>query len=81
MIYNSPVFLAYKLRHLVYTVFLLLQMTVQDLPEAPLSEPASTQDEEKLDLPDVPTKTPEIVADKSQAAKTKGLSLSLLLVG
>ncbi|PWA65513.1 SNF7 family protein [Artemisia annua] len=52
------------------------EMTVQDLPEAPLSEPSSTQDEEKLDLPDVPTKTPEIVADKSQAAKAKDLTLT-----
>ncbi|KAD4982643.1 hypothetical protein E3N88_19314 [Mikania micrantha] len=43
------------------------QMTIQDLPEAPVS----TQDEEKLDLPDVPTKVPEIVADKSQDMKTK----------
>nr|GEX76003.1 vacuolar protein sorting-associated protein 20 homolog 2-like [Tanacetum cinerariifolium] len=48
------------------------EMTIQDLPEAPLSEPPSTQDKEKLDLPDVPTKTPEIVVDKSQAAQTKG---------
>ncbi|GJW06101.1 vacuolar protein sorting-associated protein 20 homolog 2-like protein [Tanacetum coccineum] len=54
------------------------EMTIQDLPEAPLSEPSSAQDEEKLDLPDVPTKTPEIVADKSQAAQTKGLSFSLI---
>jgi len=44
-------------------------MTIQDLPEAPVS----TKDEDKLDLPDVPTKAPEIVADETQAVKTKGL--------
>ncbi|KAM0048412.1 putative Snf7 family protein [Helianthus debilis subsp. tardiflorus] len=52
------------------------QMTIQDLPEAPVS----TQDEEKLDLPDVPTKAPEIVADKSQPVKTKGLYFSNFII-
>ncbi|KVH97226.1 Snf7 [Cynara cardunculus var. scolymus] len=50
-----------------------LQMTIEDLPEAPVSK----KDEEELDLPDVPTKPPvvstddEIVAHKSQSAHTK----------
>ncbi|GJY91580.1 vacuolar protein sorting-associated protein 20 homolog 2-like protein [Tanacetum coccineum] len=56
------------------------EMTIQDL-EAPLSEPSSTHDEEKLDLPDVPTKTPEIVADKSQAAQTKAFTGHVRRVG
>ncbi|XP_024988050.1 vacuolar protein sorting-associated protein 20 homolog 2-like [Cynara cardunculus var. scolymus] len=49
------------------------QMTIEDLPEAPVSK----KDEEELDLPDVPTKPPvvstddEIVAHKSQSAHTK----------
>ncbi|KAI3764548.1 hypothetical protein L2E82_14559 [Cichorium intybus] len=47
------------------------QMTIQDLPEAPVAESSLTKDEEELDLPDVPTKAPEIVADKSQPEKTK----------
>ncbi|XP_035841538.1 vacuolar protein sorting-associated protein 20 homolog 2-like [Helianthus annuus] len=45
------------------------KMTIQDLPEASVS----IQDEEKLDLPDVPTKAPEIVADKSQLTKADNL--------
>lgn len=53
-------------------------MTILDLPEAPVAESSSTKDEDELDLPDVPTKAPEIVADKSQPAKTKGPSLPLL---
>ncbi|KAJ0816841.1 putative Snf7 family protein [Helianthus annuus] len=53
------------------------KMTIQDFPEASVS----IQDEEKLDLPDVPTKAPEIVADKSQPEKTKGyISLILLFL-
>lgn len=47
------------------------QMTIQDLPEAPVAESSLTKDEEELDLPDVPTKAPEIVSDKSQPEKTK----------
>ncbi|KAD7117213.1 hypothetical protein E3N88_04481 [Mikania micrantha] len=49
------------------------QMTIQDLPEAPVS----TEDEEKLDLSAVPTKAPGIVVDKSKAAQTKGYLHSL----
>lgn len=60
---------------------LLCQITVQDLPTAPAS--VLPQENEKLDLPDVPTKVPvapDVVTTDEVSTKTKGLSLSLLLV-
>lgn len=50
------------------------QITVQDLPEAPTTGP-SLQENEKLDLPNVPTKAPvapdEVTDDAKVSAKTK----------
>ncbi|KAK9912597.1 hypothetical protein M0R45_036478 [Rubus argutus] len=50
------------------------QITVQDLPEAPTTGP-SLQENEKLDLPNVPTKAPvapDVVTDDAKvSAKTK----------
>lgn len=50
------------------------QITVQDLPEAPTTAP-SVQENEKLDLPNVPTKAPvapDVVTDDAKvSAKTK----------
>lgn len=36
------------------------QLTLQDLPEVPSAAPSAENVEEKLDLPDVPTKSPVI---------------------
>lgn len=55
---------------------LSFQMDVQDLPSVPNVVPPSSG-EEKLDLPDVPTKAP--VAPVSVSTAKKGLSLSLSL--
>jgi len=49
---------------------LLLQLTVQDLPEVPHS--AHEEIEEKLDLPDVPTKAP-VTSDAEVSTKRKGI--------
>lgn len=48
------------------------QITVQDLPTAPASVPS--QENEKLDLPDVPTKVPvapDVVTTDEVSTKTK----------
>lgn len=54
------------------------QITVQDLPEAPTTGP-SLQENEKLDLPNVPTKAPvapDVVTDDANvSAKSKGIAL------
>lgn len=59
------------------------QITLQDLPDVPASIQSPEDQNEKLDLPDVPSKAPvvpEVVADDAQVAtKRKGLSLSLSL--
>lgn len=50
------------------------QITLQDMPEVPATVPSAEEDEEKLDLPDVPTKTrvdPEVVADDAEDASTR----------
>ncbi|CAI0428068.1 unnamed protein product [Linum tenue] len=44
------------------------QMAVHDMPEAPTTLPSKEQEEEKLDLPDVPTKKP-VVSDTESASK------------
>lgn len=55
------------------------------MPEVPARMPSVEEDDEKLDLPDVPTKAPvapEVVVDDASAgvsARKKGLSLSLSL--
>lgn len=54
---------------------LCTQLTVQDLPEATTTALPSKEDEEVLDLPEVPSKPP--VAQKDIPDKKKGLSLSL----
>lgn len=48
-------------------------MTLQDLPEVTTTVPSSKEDEEILDLPEVPSKPP--VPQKDVADKEKGLSL------
>jgi len=53
----------------------LLQLTVQDLPEVPHS--AHEEIEEKLDLPDVPTKAP-VTSDAEVSTKRKGIFHFLL---
>lgn len=48
------------------------QITLQDLPEVPSVVPSSAEDEEKLDLPDVPTEAPiapNAIADRVPAGK------------
>lgn len=47
------------------------EMTLQDLPEAPTTLPPSKDDEEELDLPDVPTKAPEIAKEVGEGAQKK----------
>lgn len=50
------------------------QITLQDMPKVPATVPSAEEDEEKLDLPDVPTKTPvdpEVVADDAEDASTR----------
>ena len=49
---------------------LLLQLTVQDLPEVPPS--VHEEIEEKLYLPDVPTKAP-VTSDAEVSTKGKGI--------
>lgn len=56
------------------------QITIQDLPETPASVPGPQ--DEKLDLPDVPTKVPvapDVVTDDAKDSATiKGIILSAL---
>ncbi|KAL3321651.1 hypothetical protein AABB24_039320 [Solanum stoloniferum] len=47
-----------------------VQLTLQDLPEVPSSIPSGENVEEKLDLPDVPTKAP-VVTDTSTAVSVQ----------
>lgn len=50
------------------------QMALQDLPEVPSKELITEEIEDKLDLPDVPTKAPvapKVVADEAQDASTE----------
>ncbi|KAI3470282.1 hypothetical protein Pfo_026945 [Paulownia fortunei] len=58
------------------------EINLQDLPKVPFAAPDTEEQEEKLDLPDVPTKVPAIPearADSSSeiSAQRKGLSLAL----
>lgn len=55
--------------------FVSVQITLQDLPEAPNAMPLSKENEEILDLPEVPSKAPVIQkAVEDGASQKKGLS-------